>query len=318
MRIYLFAMICMAAVMTQSWAAEDVSPHKIKFITVEKDVQLEVLDWGGDGQSIVFLSGLGDTGHAFDAFAPKFTNKHHVYSITRRGFGASSKPSPTRENYDADRLADDVLTVLDELRLQRPILVGHSIAGNELSSIGGRHPEKVAALIYLDATDGVGFYSTESPVTVRIDAAVVQRALDELPFASSARKRELTKELEKILPQFEKSLQWSADSAQGIEWPTYEKTPDALIVETVRQGARMYSSIHAPALVIIAFPWACPSPCPVGRKANDEGRAKMVDAVRAGWPEAKVVTIPNSRHDVYRFNEAEVFREMNTFMNRLK
>jgi pimeloyl-ACP methyl ester carboxylesterase len=44
-----------------------------------------------------------------------------------------------------------VLAVCDSLKLNRPVLIGHSIAGEELSSIGSRHPEKVAGLIYLDA-----------------------------------------------------------------------------------------------------------------------------------------------------------------------
>ena len=40
---------------------------------------------------------------------------------------------------------------MDALKLTRPILVGHSLGGEELSSIGSRHPERVSGLIYLDA-----------------------------------------------------------------------------------------------------------------------------------------------------------------------
>jgi len=53
--------------------------------------------------------------------------------------------------YAADRLGDDVLAVLDALKIANPFIAGHSLAGEELSSIGTRHPEKVAGLIYLDA-----------------------------------------------------------------------------------------------------------------------------------------------------------------------
>src|SRR5262245_30863315 len=49
----------------------DPAAHKIQFVTVDKDVRLEVLDWGGSGRPIVFLSGLGATAHIFDEFAPK-------------------------------------------------------------------------------------------------------------------------------------------------------------------------------------------------------------------------------------------------------
>jgi pimeloyl-ACP methyl ester carboxylesterase len=80
----------------------------------------------------------------FDDFAPKLTGPYHVYGITRRGFGMSSVPAAIAANYQADRLGDDVLEVCAALKVDRPVLVGHSIAGEELSSVGSRHPEKVA------------------------------------------------------------------------------------------------------------------------------------------------------------------------------
>jgi non-heme chloroperoxidase len=129
----------------------DTSPHTVNFITVADNVKLEVLDWGGSGRPVVLLAGLGSTAHIFDNFAPKLASSYHVYGITRRGYGASSAPVTSNSNYSADRLADDVLVVCEALKLGRPVLVGHSIAGEELSSIGTRHPEKVAGLVYLDA-----------------------------------------------------------------------------------------------------------------------------------------------------------------------
>ena len=53
--------------------------------------------------------------------------------------------------YSVDRLADDVLRAIEILKLNRPVVAGHSVAGEELSSIGSRHPERVAGLVYLDA-----------------------------------------------------------------------------------------------------------------------------------------------------------------------
>ena len=115
---------------------------------MDSELRLEVLDFGGSGPPLVLLAGLGNTAHRFDAFAPKLIDQFHVYAITRRGHGASSMPA---SGYTADRLADDVLKVLEVLKLNRPILAGHSVAGEELSSIGSRHPERVGGLVYLDA-----------------------------------------------------------------------------------------------------------------------------------------------------------------------
>jgi pimeloyl-ACP methyl ester carboxylesterase len=48
------------------------------------------------------------------------------------------------------------------LGVKKPVLIGHSIAGEELSSIGSRFPDKVAGLIYLDAGYPYALYSPES------------------------------------------------------------------------------------------------------------------------------------------------------------
>src|SRR5205823_12304973 len=127
---------------------QDPSPHTVEFVTVDANVRLEVLDWGGAGRSLVLLPGGGDTAHVFDGFAPKLAASYHVYGITRRGFGASSVPA---SGYGADRLGDDVLAALDSLKLTRPVLVGHSLGGEELSSVGSRYSKRVAGLVYLDA-----------------------------------------------------------------------------------------------------------------------------------------------------------------------
>lgn len=138
--------------------AQDVTPHVIQFVTVAPDVKLEVVDWGGpatpDVPVLVLLAGLGDTAHRFDPFASQLIKTYRVIGVTRRGFGVSSVPD---SGYDADRLGDDVLAVMDALKLRKPILVGHSLGGEELSSIGSRQPERVAALIYLDAGYGYAF-----------------------------------------------------------------------------------------------------------------------------------------------------------------
>jgi len=126
----------------------DPSPHRATMVSAERDVSLEVLDWGGAGRPIVLLAGLGNTAHVFDDFALRLTAVGHVYGITRRGYGKSSVPS---QGYDADRLADDVLAVLDALKLHRPLLIGHSIAGEELSSLAARYPMRACGLVYLDA-----------------------------------------------------------------------------------------------------------------------------------------------------------------------
>jgi non-heme chloroperoxidase len=128
-----------------SW--RDPSPHAVRFVTVDDGVRLEVLDWGGRGRPVVLLTGMRLTAHVYDEFAPKLTACCHVYAITRRGYGASSRPTT---GYDDQRLADDVLAVLNQLKLVRPLLIGHSLAGGELATLGRQHSDRLGGLAFVD------------------------------------------------------------------------------------------------------------------------------------------------------------------------
>jgi len=127
---------------------KDPSPHAATLVTVDQDVRLEVLDWGGSGSTLILLAGLGDTAHVFDDFVPALIARHRVLAITRRAHGRSSAP-PT--GYGLTRLADDVVGVIETLGVTRPIVIGHSFAGEEMHILGARYPEKIAGLVYLDA-----------------------------------------------------------------------------------------------------------------------------------------------------------------------
>ncbi len=127
-----------------SW--RDPSPHILQSVTVESSVRLEVLDWGGSGPSLVLL-GCYLTAHAYDLIAPKLTNEFHVYGITRRGIGASDRPTT---GYAVERSADDVVEVLDALNAKKTVLVGHSCAGQILTLFASRHSERLSGLVYLD------------------------------------------------------------------------------------------------------------------------------------------------------------------------
>jgi pimeloyl-ACP methyl ester carboxylesterase len=141
-------------------AWKDPAQHSVRFVTVEPGVRLEVLDWGGPAaegsRTLMLVPGLGNTAHVFDALAAKLATRYRVLGVTRRGFGASTAPA---SGYGADRLGDDVLAVMQQLSINKPVLVGHSFGGEELSSIGSRHPDSVAGLVYLEAGYSYAFYA---------------------------------------------------------------------------------------------------------------------------------------------------------------
>lgn len=119
-----------------------------RFVSVAPGVSLEYVDHGGSGSPVVLLAGLGNTAHVYDGFAERLTGRHRVIAVTRRGYGRSSRPPA---GYDLETLTSDLLAVLDRLGLDRVDLVGHSVAGDEMTRFAGRFPHRVRRLVYLDA-----------------------------------------------------------------------------------------------------------------------------------------------------------------------
>jgi non-heme chloroperoxidase len=320
LQLWLIALIALSAIALRAQESPDASSPKVQFVTVDKDVRLEVLDWGGTGRPLVFLAGLGDTAHAFDKFAPQFTANYHVYGITRRGFGASTQPDTSiSSNYSADRLGDDVLAVIDVLKLNRPILVGHSIAGEELSSIGSRHPEKVSGLIYLEAAYPYAFYNQGHSEWI-FDLLDVRREINALQ-SGAVLEPKFLQEMSTSVSHLEDELN---EIKKQVAMETTPLPPPPPIGLAIMFGAQKYTQINVP---VLAF-YACPHNFSDVVKADPTVKAAMeaddlarcttqVKAFQSGVPSAHIVLLPNADHYVFNSNEAEVVKEMNAFMAKL-
>src|SRR5215212_5567174 len=117
----------------------DNSPHKSGFVSVN-GINLHYLDWGGEGDTLLFLPGLGNTAYVFDRIARRFTNHFHVLALTRRGHGDSDYPET---GYDLETLAEDIRQFLDALKIDKVIFAGSSIAHMEICHFAALYPERV-------------------------------------------------------------------------------------------------------------------------------------------------------------------------------
>ena len=305
----------------------DPTPHKVQFIAVQPGIRLEVLDWGGSGPPLVFLAGLGDTAHVFDQFAPNFTGKYHVFGITRRGFGESSYPTPDGQNYSADRLGHDVLAVMAALRLNKPVLVGHSIGGEELSSIASRFPEKLDGLIYLEP--GYSALYPQALGDTQLDMIDVRSRIEQLLPYDPGGPQQPTKALLDTLKTLERDLQGELKMKQKVLPPASSSTPAPVAQPPVPNAAfsifdeeQKYTKITSPSLVIFAVPHDHAVPTDAAHHAaavafDPKRSTDMSDAFAAGVPSATVIRLPNASHYVYRSNEADVIRAMNDFLDKL-
>jgi pimeloyl-ACP methyl ester carboxylesterase len=84
-------------------------------------------------------------------FAPQvehFRGSHAVLTLDLRGCGASPVAD---DGYDIPSLADDVGALCDDLDLERPVIVGHSLGGMIGLELAAARPELVGAVVGVDS-----------------------------------------------------------------------------------------------------------------------------------------------------------------------
>jgi non-heme chloroperoxidase len=312
---------------TKPWS--DPSHHSVQFVTVEENIKVEVLDWGGSGRSIVLLAGLGNTAHVFDDFSPKLANNFHVYGITRRGFGSSTAP---KSGYSVSRYAEDILKVIDSLNLTAPIIAGHSFGCDELTELGGKHPTRIGALIYLD---GELIRSFETPAEYRAVTKMLPPTPQPKPDETSsyaALKEYFVKTGSSILPEAEVRSTYQVSPEGRIGARSLDPEVSKAIMEGIMVPRPAYGKIQAHALALYAVPG---SPADLMRNWYSAGDRVLKSNVEklygferervTRWAQyfrenvayPRVVEVVGANHHLFISNETDVLREMRFFIAEL-
>jgi pimeloyl-ACP methyl ester carboxylesterase len=278
-----------------SW--RDPSPHQARFVTVDSEVRLEVLDWGGVGRPLLFV-GCYLTGHVYDNIAPKLTDHFHVYAVTRRGVGSSDHPAT---GYGPQRRADDILEVITALRMEQPILVGNSCGGDILHTLGARNPDRIGGLMYLDAA--------EDPTLTMADYDLPPVDIAHLP-------ARVPVSIPVVFPEAEKRL---------LQQHPLDPAIRRAIVEDNRVKPD-YARIRVPVVAIYRAVTMeqtlseYPARNELERAAVNQGyRARRAILTKwqrdlvAGVPDAKIVELNDANLYMFLSNEADVIRELRAF-----
>lgn len=148
-------------VQAKKQAAERDHPPAGKFIDVD-GVRLHYLE-RGSGPALVLLHGNGlfADDFAFSGLLDKAAEHYHVIAFDRPGFGYSDRPTET--SWTPEAQAKLIYQALHALRVERPIVVGHSLATQVTLAMALDYPKYVRGIALL-----AGYYYP----TARLDAAL--------------------------------------------------------------------------------------------------------------------------------------------------
>jgi len=120
----------------------------IKYISFE-NIKLRIKEQGRGDICIVLLHGYLETLEIWDGFAESLAENYRVVSLDIPGHGESGILG---EVHQMDKMAEAVNTVLETLKIDNCILIGHSMGGYVTLAFLDKFPEKLLAFSLFHST----------------------------------------------------------------------------------------------------------------------------------------------------------------------
>ena len=110
-------------------------------------VEIQLALWEGQGDNILCVHGLTANCRCWDVMASNLSPDHRVMAMDLRGRGRSESPD---SGYSIEHHCKDILAILDDMELEKVVIMGHSLGAFIATAFGAQHPERVDHIILVD------------------------------------------------------------------------------------------------------------------------------------------------------------------------
>ena len=104
----------------------------------------------GQGAPLILLHGFGRTASDWKAFIPELSKQYRVIAWDMRGHGRSTNPDTTNVFLHAVA-AQDLLMLMDNLKIEKATVIGHSSGGIIALYVAHLQPERFEAIVPVSA-----------------------------------------------------------------------------------------------------------------------------------------------------------------------
>lgn len=111
--------------------------------------RLAYLEQGKGQQTVVLLHGFCGSSSYWTKLLPLLPDPYRIIAPDLRGHGSSEAPAG---EYSMDAFADDLAQLLQHLKAEKAIVLGHSLGGYVTLALAERHPELLAAYGLIHST----------------------------------------------------------------------------------------------------------------------------------------------------------------------
>lgn len=220
-------------------------------------IKLHYLDWGGAGQTLILIHGLGDTPYIFADLAASLRKNFRIIAYSRRGH---CKSEATDMLFDNSILVSDLKLLLDSLNIIKANLLGWSMGGNEITEFAIRYPERTNKLIYFES----GYDLSDEAFNNILKTIPKSPLPDSLDLKTFDAYRKWYHNYWFADVDWNPSLEANLKASTQINTDSTVRTiPNdyifKMLLETAKSYHRDYKLVQAPALAIYTEPFFVPS-----------------------------------------------------------
>jgi pimeloyl-ACP methyl ester carboxylesterase len=265
------------------------------------NMRLHYLDWGNKHlPPIVLLHGGALTAHTWDLCCLALRDEYHCLALDQRGHGDSDWAPDL--DYSIAAQLQDTKGFVDELGLDRFILVGMSLGAINSLAFAAAHPERLQALVIIDAgpemrrpgSSRIRDFVNSVQETVTIEA-IIEKALEFNPRRDPKILRRSL--MHNLRQQPDGTWKWKYDTRrfQSMGQESHRAARAAL--------ADDLSRITCPTLVV---------------RGGDSDVFHEEDGIRLAsrLPDGKFVTVPRAGHTVQGDNPKDLVAELRRFLTK--
>ncbi len=243
---------------------------------------------GGTKPVLVLAHGSSDDGLCWTNLAKEFQNDFDIIMFDARGHGLSDPPTPA----DApDVQVEDLAGLIRELKLSKPILMGHSMGSASVANFAAKYPDIPRAVIL------------EDPALVRpaVPSATSQTTPESRRATILARNN--TTEGALVEGCMKNSPKWGKSECESWAPSKRRHHPDTALISTAKRPpmSELFPKIAAPTLIL---------------KADaDDAMKKQNEQVASLLKGGKIVHIKGAGHNVRREGKEETIQVLRAFLS---
>ncbi|WP_048919161.1 alpha/beta fold hydrolase [Rufibacter radiotolerans] len=257
----------------------------------------------GKGPAMILIPGLNSDGEVWDETVRHYQKNYTCYVLTLPGF--AGQPAIKADHF-LNTVRDEIINYVQENKLKKPVLVGHSLGGYMVLSLSVKAPELFGKAVVVDGLPYIG--AAQNP---NATVETIKPMADQMKNSMAKMSPEMQKQQEASY-----GVTMATDSVhikKVIDWgrkSDYKTTGQAMYEMYTTDLRKDIAGIKSPVLVLGAW---------FGYKnygVTKETTTNMYKGQFANLPSAEVKIADTARHFIMYDEPAWMFAQMDAFLKK--